>query len=609
MTHGPPTAAADSPCQDGTPEDALRTSAPDHANADPDGFGTADIAVSEIAPADIAVSPAVPRGLEAANAAVWTITLDPRPTIEIAGAPTAFQRLNGRMALAAFMAANVHASGRLTLDETLGSARPFARIDIALSLLLGLRYAPMRLIGAWDADGRTASGLAIPAGQGEILGDQGFDTVTGLLNRPTFRSALATLAEGGGVVALVNVDRFRRWNETLGHDAADAAIAVLGRRLVEAGGPRALGARVGPDELALFVRRADPLVLQAALDETMPRRFRLRGVEIQPQLTVAVVAIDTEAGTDPLLEAELAVEQARSERPSTGLHSFAAPTGPNRLALEADLVRGLRAGEFEPFFQPVVDLDSGRITGFEALSRWRHPTRGVLAPIAFLGLAAEIGMLGDIGRMTMGRAVRQLAQWRERTGRMLSVSVNLTSAELDRADLLEDVAEAIHTASLPPGALELEITEDQIMRDPARVARTLSLLRAAGAGVALDDFGVGFSSLAWLAQLPADRIKLDRFFVRTAAQGGAATRIVHAVSGLARDLGMTVVAEGIEDEPTRVLMAGLGCTHGQGYLWGAPQEARAADAMIQPRADAPGARTAAPGDAGADIIPLIRTAG
>jgi c-di-GMP-specific phosphodiesterase len=524
--------------------------------------------------------------LEAAKAGLWRIGPGDGAMFTIEAASEAFSVLAGTLPFQTFHATMIHRSGHVLFEEAMTAARPSARIDILVPMLFGMRFVPTRFVGAWNDDATEACGIAIPSSLSDAFGDSGYDQVTGLLDRTTFRSALASLSEGGGVVALVNVDRFRRWNETLGHDSADAALSALSERMMEIAGPRALAARVGADELAVFVRHADPVVLTTSLTEAMTRRLKVRGVEVHPSITVVAVPMNPgEPGARALLEAELAIEQARAERPVAQLHSFAPPTGPNRLALEADLMRGLRAGEFEPFFQPVVRLSTGEISGFEALTRWRHPTRGILSPIVFLGLAAEIGVLGEIGQITMARAARQLSIWREQTGRPLVVSVNLTSAELDRPELLHEVAEAIHAGSLPPGALELEITEDQVMRDPARISRTLSLLRSSGAGVALDDFGVGFSSLAWLAQLPADRLKLDRFFVRTATQGGGATTIIRAIAALARELDMSIVAEGIEDEEIRSTVEALGCTHGQGYLWSPPVDAATATQMLQPQAE------------------------
>jgi c-di-GMP-specific phosphodiesterase len=224
-------------------------------------------------------------------------------------------------------------------------------------------------------------------------------------------------------------------------------------------------------------------------------------------------------------------------------------------------------GEIVPHYQPVVRLSTGAISGFEALVRWRHPRRGLLAPDQFLNLADEMGLLLDIGAHMIETAARQLATWRDahKAAGELTVSVNLSTVEVDRPHLVADVGRILRDTGLPAGALKLEITESDIMRDPERAAEILQALRDAGAGLAIDDFGTGFSSLSYLTRLPFDTLKIDRYFVRTMASNEGSDKIVRSVVNLGRDLDLEVVAEGVENAVMARRLLQIGCDYGQGF--------------------------------------------
>ena len=235
-------------------------------------------------------------------------------------------------------------------------------------------------------------------------------------------------------------------------------------------------------------------------------------------------------------------------------------------------------GEILPYYQPVVRLSTGEISGFEALVRWRHPRRGLVMPDEFLALSDEMGLLLDIGAHMLETSARQLATWRlsHRAAGELSVSVNLSTSEVDRPHLVEDVARILRDTGLPPGALKLELTESDIMRDPERAAKIMQALRKAGAGLALDDFGTGFSSLSYLTRLPFDMLKIDRYFVKTMATNEGSAKIVRSVVNLGRDLDLEVVAEGVENAVMARQLLSIGCDYGQGFGYApalSPQEA------------------------------------
>uniref|UniRef100_UPI0028AF8CEB putative bifunctional diguanylate cyclase/phosphodiesterase n=1 Tax=Brevundimonas sp. TaxID=1871086 RepID=UPI0028AF8CEB len=254
----------------------------------------------------------------------------------------------------------------------------------------------------------------------------------------------------------------------------------------------------------------------------------------------------------------------------------------SRLALEADLRNAFVRGEIEPFFQPIVNLGTGAVAGFEALARWRHPRRGLVPPDEFLTLADEMGLMNELGLLMMTEASRQLAEWLHRhpsAGRLFC-SVNLSVGEIERAHLVEDVARIIKEAGLPRGALKLEVTEGDIMRDTARAAEVLKALREAGASLALDDFGTGFSSLSYLAKLPFDTLKIDRYFVLTMDKDEGSAKIVKSVVNLGRDLALEVVAEGVENASLAQLLLDDGCHYGQGFGYAPALPAQEAEVYL-----------------------------
>jgi len=305
----------------------------------------------------------------------------------------------------------------------------------------------------------------------------------------------------------------------------------------------------------------------------MEQPLRVAGFDIFPTLSIG--AVEAEGGADApdaaelLRRAELAVESAKSAgRGGAAAYGRSLETdGLSRLAMESDLRGAIGRGEIVPFFQPVVRLDTGAIAGFEALARWRHPRRGVMTPEEFLPLCEEMGLLVELGSHMMQAAAEQLATWRaaHRAAGEITVSVNLSTGEIHRDNLVEDVGALLADTGLPRGALKLEITESDIMRDPERAAVILRQLREVGAGLALDDFGTGFSSLSYLTRLPFDTLKIDRYFVRTMAANEGSDKIVRSVINLGRDLSLEVVAEGVENAQMARRLLEIGCHYGQGY--------------------------------------------
>ena len=426
--------------------------------------------------------------------------------------------------------------------------------------------------GVWmEEGGERASGVVAPEAQ---FAATERDSLTGLLDRRSFvtlaRQRLQ--ADGDHTLVVADLDRLRRLNEALGHERADLVLAALGSRLAASFSREAVTGRVGEDEFALMVGPETPDAaerLRAALEQPL----RIAGFDIYPTLSIGAVQAqggpDAPEAAELLRRAELAVEAAKTVgRGGAAAYGSGLETDSlTRLALEADFRGAIARGEICPFYQPIVRLADGAISGFEALVRWRHPRRGLIMPDDFLPLAGDMGLLHEIGSHMMNASAHQLSEWRKRhrAAGDLTVSVNLSVGEIDRPGLLEDVARILRETELPSGALKLEITESDIMRNPDGAAVILQQLREAGAGLALDDFGTGFSSLSYLTRLPFDTLKIDRYFVRTMAANEGSAKIVRSVVNLGRDLYLEVVAEGVENaEMARQLME-LGCHYGQGF--------------------------------------------
>lgn len=418
---------------------------------------------------------------------------------------------------------------------------------------------------------------------------ESYDELTGLLDRASFlRRVQARLAQPGPIrLVAADLARLRRLNEGLGPERADLVLKVLGSRLAGALSKQHAPARIGEDEFAFFVDEADGNNdVVPALRAIMERPLSIRGVDIHPSLWIGTARSDgTQDGADAhevLRRASMALQAAKSAGKTLTAAKAPATEGLSRLALEAEVHGALSHGEITPFFQPIAALETGRLAGFEALARWKHPRRGLIMPDDFLPLIADAGQMGVLGRHILQQSCAQLSAWRRAhpDAGELFVAVNLSTGELDDERLVDFVGDMIARYQLPPRALKIEITESDIMRDPERAAVVLQALRGAGAGVSLDDFGTGFSSLAYLTRLPFETIKIDRYFVRTMGDNEGSEKIVRSVASLGRDLGLEVVAEGVETQATARRLHELGCHYGQGFGYSPALDAREAEVYL-----------------------------
>ena len=415
------------------------------------------------------------------------------------------------------------------------------------------------------------------------------DSLTGLLDRQGFIREMRERLQSSQAYDLVvaDLDRLRRLNEALGHERADRVLATLGSRLAAAFGSQAVLARIGEDEFAVLMPTSEQEASHQVRDAMEPP-LRVAGFDIHPSVSIGAVQVqggeDALEASELLRRAELAVESVKaSGGGAIAVYGRGLETdGLTRLALESDLRAAIERGEIVPYFQPIIHLSTGRLSGFEALARWQHPRRGLLMPADFLSLCRDMGLLSALGAHMLKASARQLAQWRGKypNAADLTCSVNLSTGEIDRPGLVEDVGQVILDAGLPAGAIKLELTESDIMRNPQKAGLVLGQLRAVGAGLSLDDFGTGFSSLSYLTRLPFDVLKIDCYFVRTMEFNEGSAKIVRSVVNLGRDLALEVVAEGIENATIAEQLQALGCDYGQGFGYAQALPAAEAEAII-----------------------------
>ena len=403
------------------------------------------------------------------------------------------------------------------------------------------------------------------------------DPLTGLANRARFRLGLdESLGDGRNAwaqvaVLLIDLDRFKEVNDTLGHDAGDALLALIGPRIAGALGGDGLVARLGGDEFGVLLEGTDETAARAraaAIVAGLEQPFAVDDglLDVEASIGIALYP-DHGTTTETLLQrADIAMYRAKTRQHAVELYSSEHDHHSRRqLSLLADLRTALGNGELVVHYQPQVNLMTGRVETVEALVRWQHPTEGLLAPGEFVPLAERTGLIRPLTTHVLAQALRQIARWRSR-GLDLVVSVNLSARNLHDPHLSTQLSDVLARQNLPARHLQLELTESSIMDDPERSGTVLRALDELGVRLAIDDFGTGYSSLAYLQRLPVDEIKIDRSFVAGMADRPADRVIVHSTIELARNLGLTVTAEGVETEEVLAQLRAAGCHSVQGYF-------------------------------------------
>ena len=422
------------------------------------------------------------------------------------------------------------------------------------------------------------------------------DTLTGLPKREIFLERLDKLmsADGGNgaAVLFIDVDRFKTVNDSLGHHGGDALLTQLSQRLVLAASPN-LVSRHGGDEFTVLLEDVastmDAVDVATTLMTSLGEPLQIDGQEILPSVSVGVrFALPGDAPADQLLrEADTAMYRAKKlgRQRIEVFEPCDSETIP-RLTVEAEMRRGLEAGQFEVHYQPVVSMRDGRVISVEALLRWNHPTRGMVSPAEFIPVAEDCGFIVQLGRWVLHEACAQTARWRT-DGYELDIAVNVSVVQLQHEGLLEDIDAALVASRLCPSRLILEITESTTVTDPALMLSQAKRIRSLGVRLALDDFGQGTTSLRFVRRLPLDVLKIDKSFVDDllsddGSGGGEQLAVVRSVIAMAHDLGLEVTAEGIEQEQQLQILRDLGCDHAQGYLLGRPMPAAAITQTLAP---------------------------
>src|SRR4051794_13319817 len=409
------------------------------------------------------------------------------------------------------------------------------------------------------------------------------DALTNLPNRTLFREqlekALRLVRRSDQLAVLcLDLDHFKDINDSLGHPVGDALLKEVARRLGECITEHDTVARLGGDEFAIvqFCSDCEPsavAMLASHVVEKVSAPYEIAGQQLVIGVSIGI-SLAPEDGKNPdelLKKADLALYRAKED--GRGTYRFF-ETGMDaraqaRRLLEMDLRAALQRDEFEAYYQPIRDVVSGRVVAFEALLRWNHPERGLIAPMNFIPLAEETGLIIQLGEFVLRSACTDAATWPDD----VDVAVNLSPVQFKNPNLIASVTEALVASGLDARRLELEITESVLLQNSEATLATLHDLRAMGVRISLDDFGTGYSSLSYLRSFPFDKIKIDRSFVSELATREDSMAIIRAVTGLGRSLGIVTTAEGVENDAQLELLRREGCTQAQGYLFSKPRPA------------------------------------
>jgi diguanylate cyclase (GGDEF)-like protein len=412
------------------------------------------------------------------------------------------------------------------------------------------------------------------------------DALTNLPNRVLFKDRMEQALARGDTLAVmfIDLDRFKGVNDSLGHSIGDALLCAVTERLQRVVADGDTVARLGGDEFAIVHSRATPMEaseLAAQIIDALVEPFDVRGHQVIIGTSVGI-ALAPNDGTEPdqlLRNADMALYRAKAEGRGT-YHFFQAEMDAQmqeRRRLELDLRRALAEEQFELHYQPLINIDNGNVSGFEALLRWHHPERGMVGPDVFIPVAEEIGLIVPLGDWVLKQACRDAVKWPER----LTVAVNLSAAQFRNSTLALSVMSALGQTGLAASRLELEITETVLLQENPAVLDVLHQFRKLGVRICMDDFGTGYSSLSYLRRFPFDKIKIDRSFIRELGKENDSVAIIRAVMRLGSSLGMITTAEGVETEQQLEILRAEGCMQAQGYLFSKAKPASEIPAMLQ----------------------------
>ncbi len=474
-------------------------------------------------------------------------------------------------------AARVYVNGQTVAvaSSTAQAVQAAIQGDVALAQTIAAQKARL------DADRQKNDELVAANSQLEILATT--DSLTGLPNRVVLYDrlevALRLARRSGGVVSLLllDLDRFKEINDTLGHDCGDQILCAVGERLAAALRASDTVARLGGDEFAVMLPECDIAaadVVAGAITQAMGARFEIGGVSLDVGLSIGIATYPAHGDDAATLmrQADVAMYVAKKSHSGSAVYVAADDThSPRRLVLMSELRLAIERGELALYYQPQINMTTGAVVGVEALVRWPQPGGGIIMPDQFIQLAEHTGLIGPLTDWVLAAAIGQLSHW-QRDGLRLGVSVNLSACTLHDHSLPAKVSALLHSHAVEPGLLTLEITESAVMADTKRAHDVITLLGDSGVRVAIDDFGTGYSSLGYLKRLPVHEIKLDKSFVL-----GLGTHsderdeaIVRSVIAMAHALDREVVAESVEHQQAMYTLRRLGCTVAQGYYFSRP---------------------------------------
>lgn len=464
-------------------------------------------------------------------------------------------------------------TGVLQVSNRLGQTSTFGRDDLSL-----LQTLAAHAEAVWH-NGRLVEQLRY---------DAHHDGLTGLGNRTYFQTALETslsrspgvaqhdTAGAGTAVLLLDLDRFKEVNDTLGHPVGDYLLRMVAQRIEQHVPPGSLVARLGGDEFAVLLRVApggpSGVDVATTIRDGLTAPFEVQGFYLEVGASIGVASIPADGHDASTLMQHADVAMYAAKRLAAGVAGYEARDDRNSvqmLAMAGELRRAIENGEIVMHLQPQIRLTSGKLVGYEALARWEHPTRGIIMPDDFIPLAEQTGLMAPLTHAALVQALASCSSWLS-THEDVGVAVNLSPRHLLDPELPVTVAELLRTYAVPPRLLTLEITESSLMTEAGTAAGAMGTLRALGVRLSVDDFGTGYSALAYLQRLPLDEVKIDKSFVHAMANDVSARAIVHSIIDLAHTLGLSVVAEGVEDEANRQALAELGCDLMQGYLLSRP---------------------------------------
>ncbi|WP_156380696.1 EAL domain-containing protein [Pseudolabrys sp. Root1462] len=422
-----------------------------------------------------------------------------------------------------------------------------------------------------------------------------YDSLTLLPNRVLLRDRIEqTLSRASRLktkigVLFLDLDNFKAINDSLGHRVGDELLTQAATRLRSCVREESTVARLGGDEFVILLEHVssevDAVLVAERVEKQFSKPFKLAGREFVVTTSIGIALSDAGHDAEKIMrDADIAMYSAKGRGKAQHIVFNASMQTDTlaRLVLENDLRHAIERHELRLHYQPIVRLDTGEVTEVEALLRWEHPTRGLLAPMVFIPLAEETGLIVTIGGWVLNEACRQVAAWQADFPRdpPLTVSVNLSPRQFQQPNLVQQVGQTLRETGLDARSLKLEITEGTIMRDVETTAAALSGLKALGVQLAVDDFGTGYSSLSYLSRLPLDILKIDRSFVKGIDRGGEDTAIVRAIISMAKSLHLSVTGEGIETAEQAALLRKWACDLGQGFYYSRPLEAASLEALL-----------------------------